>query len=83
VEATAIKSVFGHHATSGGLALSSTKVDHSAQLNHNLLSHFYDNDATISTGSNRSSARGSWISGGNLHCASHPPCMLSTISDQW
>ena len=34
VEATAIKSVFGHHATSGGLALSSTKVDHSAQLNH-------------------------------------------------
>jgi 3-oxoacyl-[acyl-carrier-protein] synthase II len=40
VEATAIKSVFGHHATSGGLALSSTKVDHSAQLNHSSLPIF-------------------------------------------
>uniref|UniRef100_A0A453NM75 beta-ketoacyl-[acyl-carrier-protein] synthase I n=1 Tax=Aegilops tauschii subsp. strangulata TaxID=200361 RepID=A0A453NM75_AEGTS len=49
VEATAIKSVFGHHATSGGLALSSTK------------------------GSNRSSARGGWFSGSNLHRASNPP----------
>jgi hypothetical protein len=28
VEATAIKSVFGDHATSGGLAFSSTKVRH-------------------------------------------------------
>jgi len=33
IEATAIRSVFGDHATSGALALSSTKVNMSSEFN--------------------------------------------------
>jgi len=37
--------------------------------------------ARLSPGSNRSSARGCWVSGSDLHRASDPPCTPSTVSD--